>query len=437
MATERLDPHNLEAEESVLGACLIDPDAIPKVSRILEAGDFYDQNCRLIWQAMAALHERGEPVDVLTVSDKMGSDEIPLLTKLTNQTPTSIHAEHYARMVARDATRRRLLDASGKIAKAAYDDNKALAEVEELALQMVLNARRNGHDETKPLSQLAREYYDLIESLARSDGVLGIPTGYRDIDTVLGGLQRSDLVLLAARPRIGKTSLALCIARNIAQTGKRVLFHSLEMSEKQLMRRLYALESNIGISTLKTGKLLDTDWPPFMQATDRIDKLPIWVDDTPGVTPSYIRATAMTTEAQSKSPLDLIIVDYLQLMKPDRRQPGRYEAVTEIGQALKKLAMDLNVPVLALSQLNRACESRSDKRPKLHDLRESGDLEQVANVVMLLYRDEIYDPNTAVPNTAEVEIAKNRDGSEGTAHLYFRKHLAQFLTADIERTEIL
>jgi len=436
MATERLDPHNLEAEESVLGACLIDPDAIPKVSRILEAGDFYDQNCRLIWQAMAALHERGEPVDVLTVSDKMGSDEIPLLTKLTNQTPTSIHAEHYARMVARDATRRRLLDASGKIAQAAYDDNKALADVEELALQMVLNARRSGHDETKPLSQLAREYYDLIESLARSDGVLGIPTGYRDIDTVLGGMQKTDLVLLGGRPAMGKSSLAMCITHNIAHTGKRILFHSLEMSEKQLMRRLYALESSIGISTLKTGKLLDTDWSPFMQATDRIDKLPVWIDDKPEITPAYIRATAMTVEAISRQPLDLIIVDYLQLMKPGGKASGEYEKVTNIAHELKALAKDLDIPILALSQLSRACENRNDKRPRLSDLRESGALEQAANVVMFIYRDEIYNPD-AVPNTAEVSIAKNRDGPTGTAHLYFRKHLAQFLTADIERTEIL
>ena len=433
MPDNKLPPSNREAERSVVGACIIDNDAIPRVSSLIQPEDFHYQELRELWAAMLALHERNEPVDVLTVSDELGRDEIPLLMiDLTNEVPTSVHAEHYAKMVAKTAERRRLLAASGKIAEAAFDDAKDPAQVEELALRLIMEARQNGTGGAQTLSALMRQYYDRIEALARSGGILGLQTGYHDLDKILGGLQRSDLILLAGRPKMGKSSLALCMARNIAKTGKRVVFFSLEMSSEQLTRRLTALEGEIGVTSLKTGKLSDAEWPAFMRAADGLDKLPIWIHDQPGMTPSRIRAEAMKAEAIAKAPLDLIMVDYLQLMRPDKRNPSRYEAVTEIGQALKEIAKDLNVPVLALSQLNRACENRADKRPMLHDLRESGDLEQTANIVMALYRDEVYDPNVN-PGLAEVIVLKNRDGAEGKALLLFHGHLTRFVSADITR----
>ena len=427
--TVELLPHNLEAEQSVIGACLIDPDAIPRVASILKAGDFYDSICRDIWRAAFTIHERNEPIDLMTVNDEMGGDSMTQLITLTNEVPTSVHAEHYANMVAQDAARRRYLDASSQIAKAAFD-RRPPEQVEELALKLIMDARANTNGRMKGLSRLVREYYDKIEALARRDGTLGLPTGYGELDKIVGGLQRSDLIILAARPRMGKSSLAMCIARNVVKSGKRVLFFSLEMSSDQLMRRLTALESNISISVLKQGKLHESQWPSFMQSQDDLDSLPLWIDDSPGITPSYMRAEAMRLEA-TVGPLDLIIVDYLQLMRPGSRM-SRYEAVTEIGQALKGIAKDLNVPLLALSQVNRNCENRSDKRPQLHDLRESGDLEQTSNVVMTLYRDEIYDPDAA-PGLAEIAVVKNRDGAEGTVNLHFLDHLARFSSVEITR----
>ena len=432
MIDQDLAPTNPEAERSVLGGCLIDPDAIPRVSSILQAADFHNQQYREIWKAVTALHDRNEPVDLLTVSDELGRDE-PLLSELVNAVPTSVHAEHYAKMVAKAATRRRLLDASGQIAKAACDEGREPGDVEALALRLILEAGgNNGDGGMQSLSRLMRDYYDRIEALARSGGTLGLPTGYHDLDKILGGMQRSDLLLLAGRPKMGKSSLALCMARNIAKAGKRVVFFSLEMSSEQLTRRLTALEGEIGITSLKTGKLSEVEWTAFMKATDGLDKLPIWIHDEPAISPSRVRAESMKVETIIKAPLDLIIVDYLQLMTPDRYGHNRQEDITAIAQALKSIAMSLNTPILALSQLNRSCENRADKRPQLHDLRESGSLEQTANVVMSLYRDEVYDPNV-MPGVAEVAILKHRDGPEGKALLLFHKHLARFVDADITR----
>ena len=297
-------------------------------------------------------------------------------------------------------------------------------------MKLVLGARSKERRQAQPVSALVRAYYDRIEALQKSDRALGLPTGYPELDGILGGLQRSDLVLLAARPSMGKTALALCMARNVVSLGAKVAFFSMEMSNEQVMNRLVSLESSISVTSLKTGKLADAEWPPFMQATDSIDNMSIWIDDSPSATPEEIRAKAMTIEAQAKG-LDLIIVDYLQLMRGGKPGMKRYELVTEVGQALKGLAKDLRVPILALSQLNRECENRADKRPQLHDLSESGHLEQAANVVMLLYRDEYYNPETAERNIAEIAVAKNRDGPKGTANLWFEGHLTRFSNVQV------
>ena len=433
MIDQELYPHNLEAEQSIIGAVLIDADAVPRVAAILETEDFHNPQCRQVWSAVLTLHNRGEPVDLLTVGDELEKrgqpDAAIFMIQATDLVPTSVHAEHYAKMVERLSTRRKLLGASGQIAKAACDESQDLDAVEDQAMNLILGARSRERRQAQPVSALVRAYYDRIEALQRSDRALGLPTGYPDLDGILGGLQRSDLVLLAARPRVGKTSLALCMARNAAKLGERIAFFSLEMSSEQVTRRLVSLESNIAVTSLKTGKLLSEEWPAFMQATDTIDRLPIWVDDTPGATVEHIRAGALRIEAQAGG-LNLIIVDYLQLMR-GKSGMKRYELVTEIGQGLKMLAKDLNVPVLALSQLNRECENRGDKRPQLHDLRESGDLEQTANVVLFLYRDELYNPDTEHRNIADVHVAKNRDGSEGTINLWFEGHLTRFSNVQV------
>ena len=431
--TEDLAPFNLEAEQDIIGACLIDPDAVPRVAAILDATDFYDSQSRQVWDAILTLHNRGEPIDLLTVGDELERrgrpDEAIFMIQATDLVPTSVHAEHYAKMVARLATRRKLLEVSGQIARAACDESQDLDAVEDQAMKLVLGARSKERRQAQPVSALVRAYYDRIEALQKSDRALGLPTGYPDLDAILGGLQRSDLVLLASRPSIGKTSLALCVARNAAKLDEKVAFFSLEMDSGQVTRRLVSLESSIAVTSLKTGKLLSEEWPAFMQATDAIDRLPIWVDDTPGATVEHIRAGALRIEAQAGG-LNLIIVDYLQLMR-SKSGMKRYELVTEIGQGLKALAMDLNVPILALSQLNRACEERADKRPQLHDLRESGDLEQTANAVIFLYRDEFYNPETEQRNIAEANVAKNRDGPKGTANLWFEGHLTRFSNVQV------
>jgi len=438
--TTRIDsellPHNEEAERSVVGAALIDPDAIPRVASILEPGDFYKAELREIWNAMLDLHNQSEPVDMLTVCDELERrqqlDELggpAFITALTNEVPTSIHAEHYAKMVAKDATRRRLLDAAGRLAKAASDQGMELADVEDLALKLVVEARSTGNGRMQSLSRIARAYYDKIEALARDGKKPGLPTGFHKLDELLGGMQRSDLIILAGRPGMGKTGLAACIVHNIVKASKRILFLSLEMSSEQLMRRLISLESGIGITALRDGTIADDDWPKFIQATAAMDLPNLLIDDTAAITPSHARALALKAEAEI-GPLDLIVIDYIGLMKSDERAPNRYTALTNIGQALKKLAKDLNVPILALSQVNRDCENRTDKRPQTHDLRDSGDLEQTANVVLLLYRDEVYDDD-AMPGIAEVAVGKNRDGKTGTAHLRFIDYRAQFASTEI------
>lgn len=433
---EKLPPSSAIAEEAVLGSLLIDNDAIPRVAALLEPEDFHDGVRASHYRAMLALWRGGVAVDQLTLLDSMdGSYDPQLLARAVDATPTSLHAEHHARIVARLATRRRLVSAAESITKAAYDEREDLGELEDEAVRLVLEARGRERRDARPLSELARAYYDRIGQLCRRDSVvLGVPTGFADLDAILGGLHRSDLVVLAARPRIGKTSLSLGIAVNAARLGHHVAFFSLEMSAEQVVRRLVSLESAVPVTSLRTGSLAESDWPAFAKATDTLDRLPIWVDDAAGITPEYLRAAVMRLDAEHG--LDLVVVDYLQLMRLAGRQKSRYETVTEIGQSLKALARNLDVPVLALSQLNRSCEARLDKHPQLHDLRESGDLEQTANVVILLYRDELYNENTERPNIADVTVAKNRDGPEGTCSLFFRKELAQFQNAEVRRQNV-
>ncbi|MFN2289908.1 MAG: replicative DNA helicase [Anaerolineae bacterium] len=441
---ERLPPQNVEAEEAVLGALLIDPDAIIRVATLLKPTDFYREKNGWIYDATLALHERREPIDFLTVCDELDRreqlDEIGgagFITSLINAVPTSIHAEHYARIIERTATRRRLIEAAGEIAGLAYQEADDVNEVVDRAEQVLFGvSERRIARELVPIRQVLSAYYDRIEYLTRHRGeMIGVPTGFTDLDRLLGGLQRSDMVILAARPSVGKTSLALSVAHNAAKRfHQRVAFFSLEMSSEQVVQRLISAETGINSQRLRRGEIAQDEWGRFMKAASDLSESLFYIDDTPGISALELRTKARRLHAEVG--VDLLVVDYLQLMRGDFRSENRVQEISSISRALKALARELNVPVLALSQLSRGVEARTDKRPILSDLRESGALEQDADVVMFIYRDELYNENTERKNIADIMVAKHRNGPTGTVALFFKKELAQFLEAEVRRKEI-
>jgi replicative DNA helicase len=439
-----LPPQNTEAEEAVLGALLIDPDAIIRVATIMRPEDFYREKHAWIYEAIMVLHERREPIDLLTVCDELERREqldhvggTAYITSLVNAVPTSIHAEHYARIVERTATRRRLIDVAGQIAGLAYQEADDVNEVVDRAEQILFGvSERRISRELVPIRFVLNEYYDRIESLALRQGdVIGIPTGFTDIDKILGGLQRSDMVILAARPSVGKTSLALSIAHNAAKKfGQRVAFFSLEMSNEQVVQRLISAETGIDSQKLRRGQIAPEEWGLFMKASNDLAETNFYIDDTPGISAIELRTKAR--RLQSEVGIDLLVIDYLQLMRGDYRVENRVQEISTISRSLKALARELDVPVLALSQLSRSVESRNDKRPILSDLRESGALEQDADVVVFIYRDELYNENTERKNIADIIIAKHRNGPTGVVSLFFKKELAQFREAELRSMDI-
>jgi replicative DNA helicase len=441
---ERLPPQSIEAEEAVLGALLIDPDAIIRVATVLKPEDFYREKNRWIYETALVLHERREPIDFLTVCDELDHREQldsvggpAFITSLINAVPTSVHAEYYAHIVERTGTRRRLIEAAGEIAALAYKEEDDVDEVVDRAEQVLfgVSERRVARD-LVPIKQVLSEYYDRIEYLTRHQGeMIGIPTGFHDLDKILGGMQRSDMLILAARPSVGKTSLALSIAHNAAKRyQQRVALFSLEMSSEQVVQRLISAETGINSQRLRRGEIAQDEWGRFMKATSDLAETHFFVDDTPGVSALELRTKARRLHADVG--VDLIIVDYLQLMRGDFRSENRVQEISSISRGLKALARELNVPLLALSQLSRGVEARSDKRPILSDLRESGALEQDADVVIFIYRDELYNENTERKNIADIIVAKHRNGPTGNVALYFKKELAQFLEAEVRRQEI-
>lgn len=443
---ERLPPQSIEAEEAVLGALLIDPEAIIRLTTILRPEDFYREKHGWIYDAILVLHERREPIDFLTVCDELDRqgrlDEVggpAFITSLVNAVPTSIHAEHYARIVERTAIRRRLIDAAGQIAALAYQEADDVEEVVDRSEQILFGvSERRITRELMPIKQIIGDYFDRIEYLTRHRGeMIGIPTGFANIDALLTGLQRSDLVILAARPSVGKTALALSIAHNAAKRWKqRVAFFSLEMSSEQVVQRLLASETGINSQRLRKGEIADDEWARFMKVSSDLAETLFFIDDTPSISALELRTKARRLHAEYG--VDLIVVDYLQLMRGDFRSENRVQEIASISRALKALARELNVPVLALSQLSRGIESRTDKIPRLSDLRESGALEQDADVVMFIYR---HDPQGAVSpeqaNLAQIIIAKHRNGPVGKVELFFQTELARFHDAEVRHREIV
>jgi replicative DNA helicase len=440
---DRMMPHNVEAEEAVLGALLIDPDAIFRVASFLRPEDFFIERNGWVYDAILSLHDRREAVDFVTLCDELERhkrlEEVggaAYITRLINVVPTSIHVEHYGHIVERAAVRRRLIRAATEIASLGYQEAQDVDLVVDRAEQILfgVSQRRLSRD-LMPIRQVISQYYDRIDYLYRhGDEFIGVPTGFPRLDRMLGGLQKSDLVIVAGRPAMGKTSLALNIAHFAAVKKQRVAIFSLEMSNEQLVQRLVASETGISSHRLRTGKLQEDEWDKFVRATGILSDQHIFIDDTPSISAMQMRTKCRRLHAEHG--LDLIIVDYLQLMQGDRRSENRVQEISYISRMLKGLARELNVPVMAASQLSRAVEQRGDKHPMLSDLRESGSIEQDADIVMFIYREEVYDPDTPLKNIAEVVVSKHRHGPTGVVELYFEKELTRFRELQRDRVDL-
>ena len=430
-------PHNREAEEAVIGSVLINPEAYFDVAQFLRADDFYIHRHRWIWEAFIRLQEARNPIDLLTVSDELERAGVlaevggaAYLSTLVGNVPTSLHAQTYGRRVEETAIRRRMLEAANQIARLAYEQQQTLEVVMDEAEKAVFGvSERRMLRDLASIQTVLSDYYDRIAQLAgRDEDIYGVPTGFLDLDKLLMGLQPSDLIIIAGRPGMGKTAFMLTVAKNAAQLHKKhVAIFSLEMSNEQLIQRLIAQETGIDSQRLRSGKLEDDEWPRFTHAIEVLSETRVFLDDTPALTPLQLRTKARRLHMEYG--LDLILVDYLQLMTSGGRQENRVQEVSYISRNLKVLARELGVPVLAAAQLSRAVEQRADKDPQLSDLRESGSLEQDADIVMFIHRPEVYEHDTLKQNIAQIKIAKHRNGPIGTIELVFRNNLAKFENA--------
>lgn len=430
-------PQSREAEEAVLGAVMINPEAYYDVAQFLRGDDFYIHRNRWIWEAFTHLHEQRIPIDFLTVSKELEQQgqlaEVggqAYLTALISNVPSSLHAEAYGRLIEQASIRRRMLEAANTIAKLAYQEDTSIDTVMDESEKAVfgVSERRMTRD-LQPIQQVLSQYYDRIDQLSqRDEETLGVPSGFIDLDRLLGGFQSSDLIIIAGRPGMGKTAFMLSAAKNAAQIHKKhVAIFSLEMSNEQLVQRLISQETGIDSHRLRTGKLNEDEWPVFTHAIEVLSGTRIFLDDTPSLTPLQMRTKCRRLHLEYG--LDLILLDYLQLMSSGARSENRVQEVSFISRNMKILARELNVPVLAAAQLSRAVEQRADKDPQLSDLRESGSLEQDADIVMFIHRPEMYEKDALRTNLAQIKVAKHRNGPTGTIELIFRSNLAKFENA--------
>jgi len=427
-------PHSQEAEEAVIGAVLINNEVYYDLAQFLFPNDFYIHRLRFIWETFVSLHDRHNPIDVLTVTEELTNmgrlEEIggqAYLVRILNSVPTTLHALAYGKIIEATSIRRKLLEAAKKISVKAYDEKEVIETVMNEAEKAIfaVGERRIRHD-VELIREVLSKYYDHVGELARrGEDFVGVPTGFISLDHLLSGLQPSDFLITAGRPGMGKTALLLSIVNNAAVVHKkRVAVFSLEMANEQVAQRLVTQQTGIDSQKLRTGKLSDDDWPLFNEAISRLGETKIFLDDTPGLTPMQLRTKCR--RLASEDGLDLIVVDYLQLMSSEVRNDNRVQEVSHISRSLKQLARELNVPLLAAAQLSRAVEQRSDKEPQLSDLRESGSLEQDADIVMFIYRDS-NDPGMA--NVTHLKIAKHRNGPTGVVDLIFRSNLTKFENA--------
>lgn len=440
---KRVMPHSIEAEQSVVGAMLMDKDAITTSSEIISGNDFYQSAYGVIFDSMVELYNEGKPVDLITLQERLREKDVPeeiasleFVRDLMTMVTTSANVKYYAQIVADKSVMRKLIRLNEEIANTCYagkESLEAVLEKTEKSIFELLQRRNTG--EFVPIKQVVLNALERIEKASRSKGtVTGIPTGFIDLDYKLSGLQPSDLVLIAARPSMGKTAFVLNIAQYIAFKKERgVAVFSLEMSKEQLVNRLFSLESQVDAQSIRTGNMKNSDWEKLIEGAGIIGRSRLIIDDTPGISISELRSKCRKYKLEHE--LDVVIIDYLQLMTGSvgKSQESRQQEISEISRSLKGLARELNVPVVALSQLSRAVESRPDKRPMLSDLRESGAIEQDADVVMFIYRDEYYNKDSEFKRQAEIIIAKQRNGPVGTVNLAWLGEYTKF--ANLSRQE--
>ncbi|HHV29552.1 MAG TPA: replicative DNA helicase [Clostridium sp.] len=435
----RIPPQNIEAEQSVIGAVLLDKEVLSSVTEIISSKDFYREDHREIFEAIMDLYEKAEPIDLITVSEQLkvrgsleGVGGLEYLTNLASSVPTTANAKHYAKIVEEKSVLRRLIRASSEIVNMGYEASEEVSYVLDKAEKNIFDVLQKRNTQGFfPIKDVLIDTFNQLEELYNSKGyVTGIPTGFADLDYKTAGLQNSDLVLIAARPAMGKTSFVLNIAQHAAIHARvPVAIFSLEMSKEQLVNRMLCCEAMVDSQKMRTGKLEDSDWQKVARALGPLSEAPIYIDDTPGVSVMEIRAKCRRLKIEKN--LGLVVIDYLQLMQGRGKGDSRQQEISEISRSLKILAKEIDVPVLTLSQLSRAPELRTDHRPILSDLRESGAIEQDADIVMFLYRDDYYNPDSEKKNIAEVIIAKHRHGSTGTVDLAWLGQYTKF--ANLEK----
>lgn len=431
---KRVLPHSVEAEQSVIGSMIMDRDAIMTASEIVTSEDFYQHQYGVLFDAMLELYNEGQPVDLVTLQERLREKDVPpeissleFVRDLLNAVPTSANVRHYATIVQEKSMLRKLIKVNEEIANTCYlakERTEDILEDTEKKIFELLQYRSSG--DFVPIKDVVLNALDKIEKASKNKGtVTGIPTGLVDLDYKTSGFQPSDLIILAARPSMGKTAFVLNLAQHMAfKEGKTVAIFSLEMSKEQLVNRLFSLESKVDSQALRTGNLTDEDWAKLIEGAAVVGKSNLIIDDTPGISISELRSKCRKFKLEHD--LSIIIIDYIQLMTGGKRVESRQQEISEISRSLKAIARELNVPVIALSQLSRAVEQRPDHRPMLSDLRESGAIEQDADVVMFLYRDDYYNKDTDKKNIAEVIIAKQRNGPIGTVELVWLPNYTKF-----------
>ena len=444
ISQDRTLPHNIEAEQAVLGAIFLVPDMIVTATEILEPEDFYRVSHQRIFSMMIRLTDKGEPIDLVTITTELDDlkmlDEVggvSYLTDIANSVPTAANIEYYARIVEEKSTLRKIIHAATDIVTKTYDEGDEVTDLLDHAEKTILDISQNkSSGRFQNIQDVLVGVYDNIEQLHNMDEeVTGIATGFRDLDYITSGFQKNDLIIVAARPSVGKTAFALNLAQNVAvNSDENVAIFSLEMGADQLVMRMLCAEGNIDAQRLRTGKLQEEDWRKLTMAMGSLSNAGIYIDDTPGIKVNEIRSKCRRLKQESG--LGMVLIDYLQLIQGNANsRESRQQEVSEISRQLKALARELEVPVIALSQLSRGVEQRQDKRPIMSDIRESGSIEQDADIVGFLYRDDYYDQESEKENIIEIIIAKQRNGPVGTVELAFVKEYNKFVDLDRRYSE--
>lgn len=440
---KRLPPNNVEAEKAVIGAMMLDSNAIMVCSEILTAGEFYQQQYGIIFDALVEMYRDGIGADLVTIQNKLREKEVTpelysveYLGELLASVPTSANVKFYAEIVHEKAVLRRLIKVTEQVTRECYMDSQPLEDILEDTEKSVFDViQQRGGSEFEPIRDVVLRTLDSIEKAAKQKGnITGLETGFRDLDAKTAGLQKSDLILIAARPAMGKTAFVLNIAEYVAlHSNSTIALFSLEMSKEQLVKRMLAMNSMVDSQKIRTGDLEDDDWDKLVGSVRKIGNSNLVIDDTSGITASELRSKCRKLKIEQG--LDLVIIDYLQLMTGagKRKSDSRQQEISDISRSLKVMARELDVPVIALSQLSRAVESRPDKRPMLSDLRESGAIEQDADIVMFIYRDEYYNPDSEKKGVAEVIVAKQRSGPTGPVELAWLSQYTKFGNLEYQR----